>query len=149
MRTAVWFWRIVPVGFATMLLSAFSLWVLSLGVSSQDTEAPAAESGLEFLSVVGVGFLVTVFAAPVWLPLAVVWNIIVHRLRPRFGLLHAAMLVSGVMALLLPAFFGAVLVMNAGILVGILWPILTAALAACLTWIAFRSISREGGEQPQ
>ena len=149
MRTAVWFWRIVPVGFATMLLSAFSLGLLSLGVASQETDAPAEGSGLEFLSLVAVGLLVTVFAAPVWLPLAVVWNIIVHRLRPRFGLLHAATLVSGAMALPLPGLVGAVLVRNGVVLVGLVWPTLTAAIAARLTWIAFRSVAKEGGEQPQ
>lgn len=149
MRTAVWFWRNVPVGFATMLLSTFSLGVLFLEVSSQETEASAMGSGLELLSVAGVGVLVTVFASPVWLPLTVVWNIIVRRLRPGFGLLRAATLVSGLMALLLAGVLSAVLEINAGMLMGMLWPILTATLAACLTWMAFRSISRDGWEQPQ
>lgn len=133
------YWRIVPVGFATAFLSGAGLALLLAAVA---VRGEAGEGGILARSVALFGLGGLILAAVLWLPLLVLWNVLVLRLRRRFALRPLATAVSGGMALCLT--LAATLVFAAGVfaqgktaLLFLGWGFGTALLAAGLTWCSF------------
>ncbi|MEZ5797398.1 MAG: hypothetical protein R3D63_07985 [Paracoccaceae bacterium] len=130
------YWRVVPMGIAAMMASGalLGLGLAVLGGPGRLSQAFALSSLLAVMAAVA--------AAVLWLPLMLVWNLLVWRLRRRMGVLRAAVAVSAGLALLLslaPMWFwsrpqadGRFAVMM------ILWGVAAAAISAGLAHVSFR-----------
>ncbi len=125
------FWRIVPVGFASVLLSAALLMAVTC---PGGCVAWSLTSGL---------LAMAIFGGVVWLPLFILWNVIVLRHAPVAGLLRAAVRTSFGMALSICLLLGLLVASTGGIgagaiAAGLAWALATGCLAAGLTFLAFR-----------
>lgn len=140
-QAAMFYWRIVPVGFGTAVLSALFL-ALILLLIAPPAAAPFdwhARRLVNSAALLGLGAIVV--ATLVWLPLLALWHLLLPPARHRLGLRRGAMLVSAVMAL--GVTIGCVMLVFRGLRWGDVplfgaWALISAGLAALLTRFAFR-----------
>lgn len=143
-RAAVFYWRIVPVGFGTAVLSALVL-ALVLALIAPPAAAPVdwlARRLVNSAALFGLGAVLVATAA--WLPLMALWHLLLPPARNRLGLRRGAVLVSAAMALGIT--IGSVLLVFRGLRWGEVplfgaWALISAGLAALLTGFAFRHAS--------
>lgn len=148
------YWRIVPVGFATVFLSSVLL-LAYLQLLQQfrgwggDVSVLGTVSGwlwTSFLATLFVGFIA-------WLPLQILWNIFTRKLLAKVGIRTASFRVSFYMAAVICLPIAMLVWRRAGaevILLSSLWAIGTACVAGWLTLFAFRNAPDHfGGGQSQ
>ncbi len=144
-QTDNFFWRIVPVGFGTAFLSGALLCLLidfRLAFAGINKFSPLELGAFSLFW----GVVAMLIAAVAWLPLMVIWNVLLHPMKRKFGLLRGAVILSSAMAmaLLLALLIFFVFVVDlSGARFGtfvtlVAWLLGTAGFAGVLTHFAFR-----------